>query len=100
LAATDPPAAPTIEVLTDDYVSVSDATRLFRSGVSPPYYGGHHEPLPNYNFRDPNYYPDAGLGFPILSAHGTWIGGRTGVRVWKHRGYHENYHQATIQWRW
>jgi hypothetical protein len=73
LAATDPPAAPTIEVLTDDYVSVSDATRLFRSGVSPPYYGGHHEPLPNYNFRDPNYYPDAGLGFPILSAHGTRI---------------------------
>jgi hypothetical protein len=101
LAATDPPAVATIEVLSDDYVSESESTRLFRCGASPPHYGGHHsEPPPNYNFRDPDYYPDAGLGFPILSAHGTWIGGRTGVREWKHRGYHENYHQGTIQWRW
>jgi hypothetical protein len=113
-AATDTLAVSTVDVVAEDYAVVSEedavvsedytsapvATRLFRSGASPSEHVGHHEPPPNYNFRDPNYYPDAGLGFPIRSSHGTWIGGRRGVRSWNHRGYHENYHQGTIQWRW
>jgi hypothetical protein len=99
-AAAAPLAVATTDALPTVEVVESGAARLFRAGPSPQFHGAYHEPPPNYNFRDPNYYPDAGLGFPIRSSHGSWIGGRTGVRSWKHRGYHEDYHQGTIQWRW
>ncbi|MCA9099617.1 MAG: hypothetical protein KDA63_00610 [Planctomycetales bacterium] len=86
-------------VIADDSVS-SGATRLIRSGAASSDVVGGHEPPPNYNFRDPAYYPHAGLGFPIRSDHGTWIGGRQGVRYWTHRRYYETDYQATFQWRW
>jgi hypothetical protein len=91
---------PNVEFLSDDHHPVPNARRMFRSGPSPHYHGAHHEPPPNYNFRDPDYYPNSGLGFPIRSSHGTWIGGRSGGRGWKHTGYHEKYRQGTFQWHW